>query len=97
MYEHHLSARAQLERNSIMEGRGGESMTDEGLKKTCFKNIIHKGFIWKEARKEGEDKMEEKREQSCLVLFKRVVVGEADPPLGSYLCLSDPTLKTPTS
>lgn len=48
-------------------------------------------------RKEGEDKMEEKREQNCLVLLKRVVVGEAGLPLGFYMCLSDPTLKIPTS
>lgn len=36
--------------------RWRESLTDGGLKQTCsgsFKNIIHKGFTWKEAREEG--------------------------------------------
>lgn len=56
-----------------------------------------KGLPGRKQGRKGEDKMEEKREESCLVLLKRVVVGEAGPPLGSYMCLSDPTLKSPTS
>lgn len=81
--------------------RGGERLTDEGLKQTCsgsFKNITHKALPGRKKGRKGEDKMEEKREQSCLVLLKRVVGGGgAGPPLGSYMCLSDPTLKSPTS